>query len=269
MSLNILLEEAKKYELESNYITFSKNKNIWLKESKIGGVPYFPEWIDFPVYEDTRNYEYVEWVKLQLLAQINLSDIKSSIGPKSWILQFFINPINECYYEGFWDDISENKNEFKVIYHPDISIPPQSEEEILNNYDELGLDPIYLFNDLQESIKMSFDHTYTDSINWLSLESTYIKEKFKNTSPNFEELVQEFDSVLQENNYISKVYWNHDIVQRDIRINNNDDSILLLELSLYDMFEWDSHHEGFLYFFITKSDLINNNFNNVIFDYQC
>lgn len=78
-------------------------------QSKVGGFPYLPKGVDYPV-EDTDQ-------PLQLLAQINFAEIPPLPDfPEQGILQFYIDPEDDVFGANF-NDLS-SRERFQVVYFP-------------------------------------------------------------------------------------------------------------------------------------------------------
>lgn len=280
---NELINEIKKYNLEANYISYSKSDNIDLKDSKLWGIPYFPKWKEFPIYKDIRNCDYREWIKFQLLTQINLNDIRSELLPNHWILQFFINPFNDQYGTEWWWNNYDNNLEFQVIYHPDISLPQQKTENLINTFSQEERDYNYLCNHLQLPIKINFSHTDDDPIQYESLEHEKIfnnNTNIDNYNTKCEDLfyyLERGDQYLNNNHTGNKILWNHDSrLNWDLRENEWEkfkNYILLLQLELCSTDDSGNalfdNHDSTLHFFISKEDLKNLNFDNVMYTFSC
>jgi uncharacterized protein YwqG len=79
-------------------------------ESKVGGVPYLPQGIDFPKGPDGR--------PLYFLAQINFEDMpRLAPFPEHGIVQFYIH--DDDLYGMDFDD-GENQDTFRVLYFPEV-----------------------------------------------------------------------------------------------------------------------------------------------------
>jgi len=89
---------------EAIWFNISRDKTT-VFDSKLGGVPYFPADMEYPISEDGK--------PLLLLAQINFDNVpKLKDFPSTGILQFFIKP-GDAY--GLFE-----KDGYRVIYHSDV-----------------------------------------------------------------------------------------------------------------------------------------------------
>lgn len=104
----------------------NKRKKVTLTSSKFGGLPYWDNSQAYPTDKDGN--------KLKLLAQFNLDEISEygfdriNVLPKSGILQFFLLSRNDYLYGSDLDDYTNN-NCFRVIYHS--SIKNITKEDVL------------------------------------------------------------------------------------------------------------------------------------------
>ncbi|MBX9804603.1 MAG: DUF1963 domain-containing protein [Alphaproteobacteria bacterium] len=109
-------EDPKKAKIiESSYalvaaIRVNKEQTPKLKDSKFGGVPYWPKGKEYPVTSGGK--------RLGMLAQINCKDVPKELGwPKRGIVQFFLNDDED--HDSFHP---LNKNRSRVIYHEDTKL---------------------------------------------------------------------------------------------------------------------------------------------------
>ncbi len=106
--------------------------------SRIGGVPYLPKGIPFPVNP--------EGVQLFFLAQINFAEMPPLEGfPDQGILQFFI--FDDRLY-GLDPYNSEAQHNFRVLFYPEPSYDPGAlitDFNSLRAYDDLPLHPALSF----------------------------------------------------------------------------------------------------------------------------
>lgn len=86
-------------------------------DSKLGGAPYFPKGMEYPVVREGEK----AGKPLYLLAQLNFESLPHIDGfPEKGILQFFAGCENDDFCYGIDFDNYQNQNEFRVIYHSDI-----------------------------------------------------------------------------------------------------------------------------------------------------
>lgn len=108
-----------------------------VSDSKLGGVPYFPKGMEYPV---ARNCDG-EGKPLFLLAQLNFEQLPAIDGfPEKGILQFFAGYSgDDCYGINFED--YQKQEGFRVIYHSDIIA---DESKLMSSADMPGFEEIFL-----------------------------------------------------------------------------------------------------------------------------
>lgn len=272
-----LKEAIKKLSKNEIVLDFSENE---VKEysSKIGGKPFLPKDFNWPTY---KSYEDNITRPLSFFCQINLEEVSKydldNLLPKSGMLYFFYecesmtwgfdpkdNGAARVFYyketEGFIsidlpDDLENIIPELAIIFSNRNSYPMFEEFEY---YDNLECD----FEDYDNSLESLGVNLNEDGIHKLLGYANIIQnemlsqcervkrglycgdsESYGNTP---QEVKEEIDKCAKE--------W-----------------ILLFQLSTIETsdFEWMFGDSGNLYFYILKSDLENENFENIQFVVQC
>ena len=91
-------------------------ENLSVFETKLGGVPYFPKDMEYPL-DKAENHKDEP---LRLLAQLNFEKLPHIENfPQKGILQFFCASNDEAVYGADFDDLCSAKS-FRVIYHENI-----------------------------------------------------------------------------------------------------------------------------------------------------
>lgn len=91
-------------------LTVNTDRKPELYDTKFGGVPYWPEEMEYPKAPDG--------TPLALLAQLNMKDFSGNpLFPVKGILQFFI-AFDDIYGADF--DMPDRQSGFRVVWHPDI-----------------------------------------------------------------------------------------------------------------------------------------------------
>lgn len=86
-------------------------------DSKLGGAPYMPKGMEYPVVREGE----CAGMPLYLLAQLNFEQLPAIEGfPKKGILQFFTGCENDDFCYGIDFDNYQSQNGFRIIYHSDI-----------------------------------------------------------------------------------------------------------------------------------------------------
>lgn len=253
--------------------------------SKLGGIPYFPKDISYPVNK--------EGIPLGFLAQINLSDIFDNPElqiiaekdpylkhfPKQGILSFYydinddlmglIYPRN---YQPDWE-----KRGYRVLYFPEII----TDETYLSreSYDQLttliaqekienyGIMPITDSYPLQFSAKetlLPLDiQIFSDPIKTALYDYIAAIEE----TGDIDEFYDEFYDLLAEHNCGHALSGYPFFAQHDPREEADQQHILLLQIdSLDDLMIGDC---GSMQFFISEENLQQQNFNQTFYDWAC
>lgn len=105
-----IIDEFKETTLTQSIKLTTERRQVGVFSSKFGGKPYMPKEFEYPCDDDGK--------PLRLLAQLNFAELpKIEHFPKQGILQFYIGE-DECYGVDF--DNPTNQNTFRIIYHDNI-----------------------------------------------------------------------------------------------------------------------------------------------------
>ncbi|GAA0182114.1 YwqG family protein [Clostridium sediminicola] len=235
----------------------SKKTKTTLWESKIGGYPYFPR--------SNENYPKDKNGKpMRILAQINFSELPHiGLFPSEGILQFYISAEDDVYGMNF--DDGRCQDNFRVIYH----------KEIIQNKDELVEDFSFLDNldDKYFPVSEEGRMIFSKDSEPVSIED-YQFENYIGTSAYsfFDEFDQEAEDFYYEN-FLGdghKIGGYAYFTQCDPRESElSDYEILLLQLDSDDNLNMMWGDCGVANFFIKREDLLNLNFNNVLYNWDC
>ncbi|MFD3447414.1 YwqG family protein [Microbacteriaceae bacterium 4G12] len=241
----------------------AKKGTTSLFQSKFGGYPYLPQTAEHPKDENGKS--------MMLLAQVNFEELpKLDDMPTKGILQFFISYGDDVYGMDF-DDQTDQKN-FRVIYYPGIvadetllvtdfaymdeidkdMLPFTEEYELLSQlkYEAISMND-YRFEklttgviDLEEEVEVNGETMEMWDVCGEHLSGTGHKiggyPFFTQTDPR-----------ERENNYS-----NYDILLLQIDTDDGENEIM-----------WGD--SGVANFFIKKEDLLNLNFANVLYNWDC
>lgn len=258
-----LIELEKKYFVKKNKISFKTREiinddNPYINKS--GGNPYIPK-------------NFIPPKDMGLLAQINfeLININLDYFPKTGILQFYSKSSEELWGCDF--DFTNGKSSgYEIIYHENIS-----EHNRNNNYQE-NLEEEY-FNPFDNTFEFIFDNEFKNSF-----PSTYELIELKNLFEEIKKLgekhkIENFDEDSIYEGLLEK-YSRDDFqysqmggypyfTQSDIRENleNPEDYILLFQIDSDDNIMIGD--VGVMNFFIKKEELINKDFSNIIYSWDC
>lgn len=240
------------YQLEptlTSYIEVTTRvcEELSFYESKLGGQPY---WVG------DKPYPYLDRAPAQLIAQINFSQLAEkgltlTNFPTQGILQFFAPSGDDMVGLRFGKEHSQ----IKVVYHENIQQNIYSNNEI----EEVNLDCEGLPFD--EPLKLNFS---------LGEEYLGFGDQMAQNRFNLDLYNQMTDEEQQQywniaDNAGSKIggyaYFTQDDPRKDKKL------ILLLQIDTDDNLMWGD--SGIANWFITEQDLINKNFDNVFFSWDC
>jgi len=234
-------------------ITMSYNEDLGHLDSKLGGEPYWPESMEYPM-DSTHPRR-----PMLLLAQINCEELpEQNLLPRKGILQFFVTAI----------DMLDDKEQIKVVYHPNVD-----ESNMIDDFEE-----IYMAVDVEDTpLYSAFGLVKLD----FSLSTQYVSERDYNFKSLFGEEGYLFFKKFEDNSATQKLYYDisnvkgHaiggyiDTYQQDIRYDEcPEHEVILLQLSSeQDYITWGE--DGMGHFFIKPSDLEKLDFSNVYFSCNC
>lgn len=239
-------------------------------DSKAGGLGYVPHNVDVP--KDHKNRQ------LQLLAQINCSDVELENFPKSGILQFWILNNDIC---GADFDNNTNQDTFRIVYYSDIDKSVTS-EEIENKSNPYVEDdycfPVYgdyklAFEKSNDSLSVMSDNNFCDgeSLFVLEFNKMYPDEKIESIYDlDFD--LDEVDDQIYDQNSGHKIGGYPYFTQFDPRSEGDSHDFLLFQLdSDYgdreDKVLWGD--SGICNFFINSEKLKALDFSDVIYNWDC
>ena len=244
--------------------------------SKVGGVPYMPIGVEYPLSRIDNN-------PLALLAQINFKEMPILEGfPTEGILQFFI-PYSD-YLHGMDFDNPTKQDNFRIIFHGkvDDSIEQQNIPKPILESDEEILLPFEHTKEYKIKFIQNEDLNYS-SEQFCFLFKEICKVRFDVEINEIEEFQNLFDVYIDEVLSIGadghKIGGTPLFIQYDPREQNEDivshKDILLFQLD--SDFGENNENEidicwgdmGCANFFISHKDLLNKKFDNVLYDWSC
>ena len=254
MSCNEIIEMIKEKTGKMSYrLIFNEDTSPKLQDSKLGGIPYWTEDLEYPLSEDGE--------KLALLIQLNFEQLKFEAPlPKNGILQIFV-PMNDYQCGSDWEEPDVQKN-FKLIYHEtvdyEITIEQVLDMEVLNPKDYSDLE----FYPVKKECSISYQQ-----------EMTFIDPQDYRFEEFFEELAEEYDISDEDEDEIieaiaqegSRILGNPSFVQEDERDEDTSYNTLLLQLDSESDEVLNCGDSGILSFFINEDDLKDLSFNNVMY----
>jgi uncharacterized protein YwqG len=241
--------EIEKFKLETVRITATPNINkspLSLKQSKLLGTPFFPSTLEYP--KNKLGKPLIMW------AQLNFEEIPHLANfPQKGILQFFLSPV-------FWGDIREG--DLCVFYHKDL------DQKIITDFS-------FLEPESYEDCPIDIEHSlsFKKEVEYGSTEDIRFTPQFNNKT--FYEFA---DSLTKgQKDELTKFFYicGHKIggyayfTQTDPRDYNPriKDHLLLLQIDSDNKVMFGD--AGVCNFFISEEDLINRNFKNVHFNWDC
>ncbi|AZB41957.1 DUF1963 domain-containing protein [Bacillus sp. FJAT-42376] len=256
-----LPKELEKYrnQLEKYMVPFvsitAKKGRAELFQSKFGGFPYLPKNVEHPKDE--------KGLPMKLLAQINFSEVPPLEDfPERGILQIFLSASDDVYGLDFDNPVSQ-KN-FRILYHEEIL----AAEQIVTDF--------------------SYHHHSEDEDFPLEGEAVLSFEKSAETISSsdfrFEQVDVDTDEVTEEGTDIEELMWEalsgqghklggypfftqYDPRDGDKTFKNH--LITLIQIDTDDHIDLMWGDAGVANFFITKEDLLNKNFTNVLYNWDC
>lgn len=271
--LDALISEIKIRTAQSAYrIKMSESGDISIFDSKLGGLPYWPNSMDYPL---SKNGE-----KLVLLAQINFDKAKLHDYrlPKHGLLQFFIlgDDLSGVNYE---DPFAQEN--FRVVYHAELDRSVTAEsvralgikantdfdgtEDYLPSYDEMLMsfegmtdymtDSVDEFDELAAHVyRELFDEDLVQGSLWRTLNSTEYDY---------------FYDGFQDCTFGHKMLGYPSFTQSDPRCGEyqGEYETLLLQIDSQDDIMWGD--SGIANFFINEKDLRKLDFSNVMYTWDC
>lgn len=260
----------KKTCIKSYKIIKEKSDNLTIFDSKFGGMPYWDFSKEFPT--DSKGK------KINLLAQINFDkeNFNDNRLPQKGILQFYISSNDDIYGMNF--DEQDKQTDWRVIYHENVNYNI-TEEEIKNS-------GVKTFKDTTPEYYVPFNETYkiifkvTDEVmncydeKFNSIVARILKDKFNVMVE--ENKVSDYLEQIDEKYYEKFETWGHKLLgypaftQSDPRYYKKEYTkydTLLLQIDTDDDIMWGD--SGVANFFISKEDLYNKNFNNILYNWDC
>lgn len=271
MTIDEIYEAVKDETCIKSYkIKKEKMDNLSIYDSKFGGIPYWDFSKEFPT--DSKGE------KLNLLAQINFDKERFNDDrlPQKGILQFYISSNDDIYGMNF--DEQDKQTDWRVVYHENVNYNI-TEEEIKNNgiktFKEATPEYYAPFNDTYKiNFKMIDEVMNCYDGNFNSIVVRILKDKFNVIVE--ENKVNDYLEQIDEKYYERFETWGHKLLgypaftQSDPRYYNKEYSkynTLLLQIDTDENIMWGD--SGVANFFIDKEDLENNNFNNILYNWDC
>lgn len=226
--------------------------DVEIIQSKLGGLPYLPEGVDYPVDEDGN--------PLFLLAQINCRDLPELEDfPRQGILQFYI--ADDDMYGLDLDEPTDQHN-FRVLYFEDVD-----EERRMRDFSFL---PVFEEMPFEDKYSLTFEKGVAP----VSPEDIHFDEVFGEAPHTFfDQYGADTDPVRREYLRVAqgtghKMGGYAHFTQEDPRFAHDDFSgaILLLQIDSRSGIEWGD--AGVANFFILPEDLRERNFKNVLYNWD-
>lgn len=252
-----------------------------LFQSKFGGVPYLPKDREVP----TTDYDE----QLTFLAQINIEELpENDIYPmKEGMLQFWI--LNNDVYGLSFDERYDDG--YKVVYYKEID-KSVTEDEVLEKYQPFEEEDDYFpLGDEEFSLEFNLTDGYcTESDERFEKMFTKEMEKFsQERGEEYQEVIKKYTKregelnfwsvydILEENDEIEEKLFKagHKIggypnyTQSDVRGEEYDVLLLQIDSEGTDSQEIMWGDCGIANFFISKKDLEELNFENVLYNWDC
>jgi len=234
--------------------------DVW--RSKVGGVPYLPKNIDYPRSPTGR--------ELQFLAQINFAEVpRLPKFPDKGIVQFYIGD-DDLY--GLQKRFRKGDDAYKVLYHPNFTRDPEflvSDFSFLPEFEYSPLShrsapaalhfekkylPVPENLDIPWELSEAFEELRVSSQAYLECLSDYAMKVSQESGHK----IGGYPALIQDRGWDGR--HNHLLLQLDTDYvkNENNDYVNLM---------WGD--AGIGRFYISDADLMNLNFSNVTYDWDC
>ena len=245
------LLETKTTFIKANSQAPRKTK-LW--ESKVGGQPYLPKGLDWPMAPDGQT--------LCFLAQINFAEVPAlEPFPSKGIVQFFIN--DDDLYGMDFDD-GENPDTFRVLFHPEVieqesllqtKLPSTDwEAELLPHHPDESYPLVFTID--EEVVPISDCQFY----------QFFGSEFFRQFGENEWDVMGQLEKSIRSQGHKigGYAYFTQDDPRR-----LEDPMILLLQLDSDERMDLMWGDMGVGHFFIRKNDLAALDFSRVLYDWDC
>lgn len=216
--------------------------------SKVGGHPYWPLHIDYPVAADG--------TPLRLMAQINFSHVTPKLEnfPAKGMLQFFIHPFDETFGSDYINGTKQDN--FRIVYHEEILYP----EELLHDFPP--------FDQAEHYVLMNFKNSYRMNLHVTQEPISTIDYRFYDalgiTFDDTDVIDAYYEHVTREGH---KIGGYADFIQTDPRAEGQyaTKTEVLFQLDSDEAFNIMWHDVGVGVFLISMEDLQNKKFDDVVF----
>ena len=243
-----IVEEFKRITKKECYKLSVSNEKASITDTKLSGLPYMPEGDEFPQDEEGND--------MSLLAQINFEDIKLENYPEKGILQLFIAT------DGSWP------TPYKVRYYEDISRPARTDLEF-TPMDDFVYEEVKLNLEKSEGYMPVNDFRFNDMFEDVVEEIVGERIEFFDLAEEFEGEYDLYDALYADNGNIGGYA---DFTQNDPRDGDIDEDytecLIKIDSNL-DSRKVMIGDSGIAWLLMTEEDLINKNFENASFDWDC
>lgn len=222
-------------------------------ESKVGGIPYWPKALEWPVGTDG--------APLFFLAQINFSEIPPlSPFPNTGIVQFFIGA-DDLYGMDF--DDGEKQDTFRVIYHPEVN--PNA--VLTTRLSEAAFDEDFLPHHPDESYPLTFSlEEEVVPVTDYRFYDYFGGDFFRQFGEQEWQIQEDFSKKVRSDGHKlgGYAYFTQDDPRRA-----DDPMLLLLQLDSDEVMDLMWGDMGVGHFFIRETDLLRCDFSKVLYDWDC
>jgi uncharacterized protein YwqG len=247
--------QVKASALPSVHIEASPAGNLFLFDSKFGGLPYWPVSRPYPTGSDGK--------PLFLLAQLNFSQIPSLEGyPDKGLLQFYV-AANDLYGADF--DNPTDQKDFRVVYWDDLQQMPVEDFRFLTAQPRDSAVPVA--EEMQLRFSLQTDYVSYEDVRY----ELFVKDDLPVSNPSPEGQSAEEDAFLDDvDNGGHKIGGYAFFTQNDPRNMDSEYAnwILLLQIDSQDnSILWGDVGVG--NFFIHPDALARKDFSNVLYNWDC
>lgn len=225
---------------------------VW--QSKFGGLPYWPASVPYPAHPRTGK-------PLYHLGQINFEETPAiEPFPAQGILQFYLND------ESIFDE------EYAVIYHQH---PMENEPALWKGFEEYPFTGRWGAVDYSLSFETDSEPVSDEDFRFEQYYSKKLQDLISYPVPQYEDeyevrafyLSLHRDKNKRKNKMGGYHYSQNGIDPRPMSYMEGQDSLLLMQFDGCDVFSWGDL--GSACFFITRQDLEDRDFSNVLYHWDC
>lgn len=248
------------------YSSDNNNDKLSIYDNKMGGLPYFPKNLEYP--KDTNGNPMLLLVQFNFNTFDNIKDF-----PNIGILQVFIG-LNDMY--GYNYDNPTKQSDFRVYYHKNIENPMTKEELIkiiptIENFDLPNMDIYKLIPNTKTNMPIT-PHDYRFDDYFLDIYGNIVNNTIKSKYDVDDNIINELYHRVPRGIWLGgyPVFAQYDIREKSI-YTKYDTSLITFDSVVNKQYNieimWGDCGTGT--FFINNNDLKNQDFSNILYNFDC